>query len=273
MSSHASRWLIALDLDGTLFQDDLVISPRIVATVAVAHALGHYVTLATGRSFAMVRPVAKQLGLDGAMITYQGAVVRSEQELAWQQTLPIAVAREVIRYAEERGLALHVYVGDGVFTMARTAETGFYEAMHPGERLEFVGPLGAFLTAEPIKLLFNLDPLRSEAVAVELAERLGTSASVVRSHSHYVEVTHREVNKGRALLALADRAAIPRAQTLAVGDNLNDLSMLQAASIGVAMGNAVPALKLVADWVAPSVREDGAAVAIERFILQRAASR
>lgn len=267
MSVSNRRWLIALDLDGTLFGDDLVISPRVRRTITAAQAAGHLVTLATGRSFTATQPFAADLNLTDPLITFQGAVVRTAAEIIWQRTLPLEVARRVIRFAEERGFPTHVYLPEGVFAAARTPETSVYEAMHPGVTIQFVGSLSAFLTVDPIKFLMILDPARTEAVREELATHLGSTAAVVRSHSLFVEVTHPEVNKGQALLALARRAAIPRDRILAVGDHHNDLPLIRAAGIGVAMGNAAPVLKEAADWVAPALHDDGAAVAIERFVL------
>ncbi|HBY96234.1 MAG TPA: Cof-type HAD-IIB family hydrolase [Chloroflexi bacterium] len=267
MSGANGRWLIALDLDGTLFGDDLVIAPRVRRAIAAAQAAGHLVTLATGRSFATTQPIAADLGLSDPLITYQGAVVRTPGEIIWQRTLTLEVARRALHFSEARALPTHVYLPEGVFAARRTPETSVYEAMHPGVRIQFVGSLSAFLTVGPIKLLLILDPARTDAVLRELTSHLGSSAAVVRSHSLFVEVTHPTVSKGQALLALAARAGIPRQRTLGIGDNHNDLPLIAAAGVGVAMGNATATLKALADWVAPSVQEDGAAVAIERFIL------
>lgn len=108
---------------------------------------------------------------------------------------------------------------------------------------------------------------QAAALLQKLTAGLGPSAAVVRSQALFVEVTHPEVSTGRALLALAERVEISRRRILAIGDNHNDLPLIEAAGIGVAMGNATATVKERADWVAPPVEEDGAAVAIERFVL------
>lgn len=267
MNKTSTPWLIALDLDGTLFGDDLVILPRVREAITRAQAAGHLVTLATGRSFVATHPVAVDLGLTAPLITYQGAVIRTERELIWQQSLPYEVAREVLDFAETRGLSAHVYLPDGIFAAERTPETSYYEALHPTVTIQFVGRLTEFLSGDAIKVLLNLNPEDTDRVLRELTDRIGPRGAVVRSHPNFVEVTHPAVNKGRALLALAEHAGIAREHTLGIGDNLNDLPLIDAAAVGVAMGNAAPAVKAIADWVAPPVSEGGVAVAIERFIL------
>lgn len=92
-------------------------------------------------------------------------------------------------------------------------------------------------------------------------------AQVVRSYSHYVELTHPAVSKGKAIEWLARRWGIDRDQVIAMGDQDNDRSMVEWAGLGVAMGNAIDSLKNAAAFVAPSASEDGAAQVIEQFVL------
>ena len=86
-----------------------------------------------------------------------------------------------------------------------------------------------------------------------------------------IEVVPRDVNKGRALAWLAEHYRIPQQAVLAIGDQENDISMLSWAGLGVAMGNAVPSAQQAADWLAPTLENDGAAVALDRFVLHRGA--
>ncbi|MBI3913183.1 MAG: HAD-IIB family hydrolase, partial [Chloroflexi bacterium] len=97
----------------------------------------------------------------------------------------------------------------------------------------------------------------------------GTRLQVVRSFERYVELTHGDSSKGNAVKWLSAQWNIPREEIIAIGDQDNDRSMLEYAGLGVAMGNAIERLKSVAQFVAPSAAEDGAAVVIEKFILGR----
>ena len=104
-------------------------------------------------------------------------------------------------------------------------------------------------------------------MTLELAASFAGRLNVVRSHPLFVEIISPRVSKGRGVAHLADLYGVSRAQTIAVGDSGNDLSMVQWAGLGVAMGNASADVKAVADWIAPPVSEDGVAAVIERFVL------
>jgi Cof subfamily protein (haloacid dehalogenase superfamily) len=106
-------------------------------------------------------------------------------------------------------------------------------------------------------------PSAISAWRAALADRL----QVVRSHPRFIEITPLDVTKGRALAWLADTWQIPSSQVIAVGDAENDLSMIEWAGLGVAMGQAAAHVRAAADWVAPSVDEDGVAAVVARFIL------
>ena len=105
--------------------------------------------------------------------------------------------------------------------------------------------------------------------AAELQSRFGVELYITRTHPRLVEGTAQGVDKGSGLRKLCELLGIRPARVLAIGDNDNDIPLLQAAGYGVAMGNCTPGLRAVADWVAPSVSEDGVAVALEKLVLAR----
>ena len=105
--------------------------------------------------------------------------------------------------------------------------------------------------------------------AAEYQRRFTPELSITRTHDWLVEATAPGVDKGSALLRLCALLGIDPARVLAIGDSDNDIPMLAAAGFGVAMGNASLGVKAVADWVAPTIDEDGAAVALERLILRQ----
>jgi Cof subfamily protein (haloacid dehalogenase superfamily) len=262
-----SRWLVALDLDGTLVGHDLKISPRVRQTVAAARSLGHIVTLATGRRYLSAHFFARQLGIgDEPLICGQGAQVRSPSSIIFETPLPLPSAHTAIRWANQRQIAIHAYLDDGDYISARSPDTPFYESMHDESDIQVVGDLIAFLTRPPMKLLLIVPADEAPQLQAELAAILGQQATVVRSHARYIEVVHPEVNKGTALLALANYLDIPPSCTLGIGDNHNDIPLIQAAAVGIAMGNASAEVKAGSNWVAPTLQDDGAAQALERFL-------
>jgi hypothetical protein len=135
-----------------------------------------------------------------------------------------------------------------------------------GERLVWVDDFLPLLDGT-LKFLVFVEPHQAQQVETELRQRFGGLMEVTRSHALIVEGNPLGVSKGDALQRLAAYLDVPQAQVMTVGDQDNDAAMIEWAGLGVAMGNGSPAVKAVADWVAPPLAEDGAAVAIERFVL------
>lgn len=260
-----SPWLIAIDLDGTLFDDSLKIHPRIPPAVRRLQEAGHIVTLATGRMYQATRPFGKLLNISAPLICYQGALIRKNGIVIAHQTIPLDVAEEAVRFSQEQNLHLNVYRDDRLYVARRTPEAEFYSELSNVSFNE-VGDLTTVLKDEPTKLVFIGDERETRHWLGMARERWSRRAQVVQSHARFVELTNKNVSKGHALLTLAETYGIPRERTFAIGDNLNDVSMVEAAAVGVAMGNAAPEVKDVADWTAPTVADAGLAVALDRFL-------
>ncbi|NER81053.1 MAG: HAD-IIB family hydrolase, partial [Leptolyngbya sp. SIO1D8] len=141
-------------------------------------------------------------------------------------------------------------------------------------RAGLVGDLASFLTGQPAIETTKLLALSSEpAVVTDLLMRLQQAYSpqelyLTQSVETFFEATHPLSNKGAAVQFLAETLlALQADQVMTIGDNFNDLEMIQYAGIGVAMGDAPSGVKAIANWVAPSVEEDGVAAAINHFLL------
>jgi len=262
--------LLALDLDGTLMDDDMVIrSDRVRRAIAAVQERGVVVTLATGRMLDYTLPFAQDLGITAPLICYQGGLIQSPDSDAplYRATMDPTLVREVLAWRAQRGRHFVLYADDDVFLDDLRHPESFYRAML-GERLVWVDTFSAVLErSEPIKFLIFVEPDEAEGILAELRQRFEGRMELTRSHALIVEGNPLGVAKGDALRRLAAHLDIPQAEVMAVGDQDNDISMIAWAGLGVAMGNASRVTKAVADWVAPSVAEDGAAVAIERFVL------
>jgi hypothetical protein len=177
------------------------------------------------------------------------------------------LVRGVLHWRDRRSARLMRYAGDDVFLSERTHRDAYYHYLL-GRRLVWVDDLAAVLDHHtPVKFVVFVEPDQIEAVRDELEHLFCDQIEVARSHEFIIEGNPAGVSKGNALRRLAEHLGIPAADVLAVGDQDNDISMLAWAGVGVAMGNAPDALKAIAAWVAPPLTEDGAAAAIERFVL------
>jgi Cof subfamily protein (haloacid dehalogenase superfamily) len=131
-----------------------------------------------------------------------------------------------------------------------------------------VGNLLRDMTEPPHKLIVTLDDKNDrDRVISEMRSSLPGAVSVVASHPHLVEALPHGVNKAHGLAWLAQHLAVAQADVLAIGDSEADVPMLEWAGTGVSMGNGCAEVKAVADWIAPTLEEDGAAVALEKYVL------
>ena len=131
-----------------------------------------------------------------------------------------------------------------------------------------VGDLLAFLDRDPVKFIIVLpDDGATEPLIAELGTLFAGWMRFVRSYSRFVEGIPVDVSKGHALARLADHLGIPLGETIGIGDNDNDLELVARAGLGVAMGNASPAVRAAADYIALPVDEEGVFEVIERFVL------
>jgi hypothetical protein len=218
--------------------------------------------------FSATVPYARQVGIEAPLICYQGGWIQAPDGQVLHRTpLESDLARSALDLGRERGWHT-VFYADGQLFLRRMVHSPDYYERLLGPDPAVVPSLTDLLDAHTVdKVLYIADPERIPGMARVLEARFRSTAEVVQSHAQFVEVVPLNVDKGRALAWLADHLGIRQADVLAVGDQQNDLPMIRWAGLGVAMGNAVEAAKAVADWVAPHVDEDGAAVALERFAL------
>lgn len=261
--------LIAADLDGTLrAEGNPTFTPRVRAAVQRAHARGVRVVMATGRMFLTAEPFARDLGLTDPIVCDQGATIRDLQtgETLFGKRVPLDLVREVAAFANDD--VTLIACSDEEFYTARLTDnaTGFVKNYR--EHLHLLPDLAECLPREPQKLVFVNDVTVTERLFVELTARFSERLQVVQSFERYVEITNREVSKGKAVEWLASRWGIARDEVIAIGDQDNDRSMIEWAGLGVAIGNAVESVKTLADYVAPTAADDGVAEVIEKFVLK-----
>lgn len=258
--------LVVADLDGTLRANQHAFTPRLREAVRRAQERGVRVVIATGRMYRTAVPFARDLGL-GTIICDHGATIRDvpSGEILLQKTVPLDLAREVIARASD-DLGVVACIAEEFYTprVSPSIET-FVDSYR--DYLHIVPNLADALPGEPQKIIFINDESVTDSLFVELKIHFGDVLQVVQSWHTYVELTHRDASKGNAAAWLAARWNIAREESIALGDQDNDRSMIEWAGVGVAMGNAVARVKAVADFVAPSVEEDGAAIVIEKFVL------
>lgn len=271
--------LIALDLDGTVFDDQKHITPHTLAAIRAALDAGIDVIPATGRS---VTGVPQEfLHMDGVRyaLTSNGASV---VELATGKaivTLPFEtdMALQLLEVVQRFPCSLSLFVNGECYTDSASAAQ--VEACCPPELLSYVrdsrvvvDDLAEVIRTRPgevekFSIMYENTAVRDAAKAAVLAVRPDVDAT--SSVKDNLELNAPGVNKGRGLMALAEYLGLRKDQVMACGDSGNDLEMVRMAGLGVAMENAFPEVKAVADVITLDNNHDGVAAAIETYALGR----
>jgi Cof subfamily protein (haloacid dehalogenase superfamily) len=273
--------LVALDIDGTIVGDDLVLHKRTIRAVAEARRRGVRVSIVTGRMATSGMEFARRLGLTETVVGYQGAIAREMGDgreeplgrLLRHRPLDAATALEIVEWTRSVGLVPHFNNLETLILPADDPRADDYSRF-VGGRMTLVPDLESWLARRRTVtkvIAVGSRPAPNEAYADAVARFAGRAEATI-SHPEFLEFVAPGVSKGEALRWLARREGIPMAQVMAVGDQLNDLDMIAAAGHGVAMGNAPDEVRSVARYVAPHVDEQGAAAMIEVLVLGEAPS-
>ena len=265
--------LIALDIDGTLVDDDVVLQDRTVATIRRAVHRGIRVSLATGRMTFSAVQFATTLGLTDPVIGTQGGMIREMPrrigetgKLLRHHPLDPAVARDAVTWCRRRGLDPHVNHLERLVIRADDPLVDDYSAFL-GTRATRVPDLRAWIQHPVTKLVSVGPPGLPASVLDEARLEFAGRADVTVAHPRFLEFVAPGVSKGEAVRWLARRSGVALGAVLAIGDQLNDLEMLAAVGHGAAMPSSPAMVLEAARYVAPPVTEEGAAQLIELLAL------
>lgn len=282
--------LIASDMDGTLLDDKMEISAANVAAIKRAQAQGIEFLVATGREIQEAKPLVEKAGLKTGFISLNGArVFDTDGELIVDFPIPKATALEIEKLMKKDNFYFEIVTNQGVYSDSRInriqAVADLLVALNPDTSYKIAVALGAArLELMNINYVENyLDILEDPKIEVmkfvvfdphgpeafddlkhELEKR--GDLAVTSSSPNNIEINDIHAQKGIALTDYAKDRGIAMQDVMAIGDNLNDESMIEAAGIGVAMGNAIPHIKALADYETAINTDDGVGQAIDHFL-------
>ena len=270
------RWkLLVVDVDGTLVGSSGVPTPRVREAVTAAQARGIRVALCSGRPLASCWPIARSLGLRGAHVVFNGALVKDPDEPAavLSRPLPVGPARQVVDFCRQHDLCLELYT-----EQTHYVERDWRESQLHGISIRVTYEFGDFdellRTRELVKAQIITSDERGRRLAAELAESLrgvlGFSVAVPMAPCvgcECVNVVDPRVSKGLAVRVLIAHYGLSPAEVAAAGDAPNDLPVFAEVGYRIAMASGDASVLAAADYVAPGVEEDGLAAAIERVLL------
>lgn len=284
--------LIASDLDGTLLNEIGQVSENNAAAIKKAVDQGIRFVVATGRSWDSASKPLQAAGITSPVISLNGATIYDEDgELLHEVKMNRDVAKEVLSVCREAEMYLEFFTNKGIYSASREyfveVLVDIMKSANPNlteeeiranahlrfqnEPVEFIDDYDLIFEMDDVviyKILgFSLKPEKLAGVRASLGKE--KELVITSSGDINLEFNHPQAQKGVALKNLADRLNIPKEDIVAVGDNWNDVSMLQAAGKGIAMGNASDEIKQLADGVTKSNIEDGVAALIESILIEK----
>ncbi len=265
--------LLVLDIDGTLTNSKKEITPRTKEAIMKAQEKGVLVALASGRPSPGIDHVAKELELNkygGYVLSFNGGVITNYQtkEVIFEKVLPDGIVPVLYEESMKAGVAIVSYLDDVIVTETPESQYIEYEAFLNRMKIlkvdDFVGTLHAPVT----KCLMVGDPEILIKEEEKLKKKLGDRLNIYRSEPFFLEIMPQNIDKAYSLSKLLKHLGLEREQMIACGDGFNDRSMIEYAGLGVAMSNAQPEVKAVANLVTLSNDDDGVALVVEDYMLK-----
>jgi hypothetical protein len=264
--------LIALDLDDTLLRHDLTISYRTRSVLKRAESKGITVVLASGRAPMAMERYARELGLHkraGYLVCNNGVTILKSDtgEVVKETKLPVDAALSVFDLVCAEGLPVQVYDGNTIY-VSRRNEFADQDQKLTGFRQVVVENFRAMISLGQLKMVIPGDPMILRPIESILKTYIGDRVTIFTSKPYFLEILPPATGKGEALSFVCDSLGIGRDETMAVGDSMNDESMIRWAGVGVAMRNGDSRIKAMASFVtARTNEEDGVADLVERHLL------
>lgn len=266
--------LIAIDLDGTLLNENRQISQADFEALHYAHKKGAKIVLCTGRPYLAMKDFVEQIGLntkDDFVITYNGGQVHAANDGSVVVGHTLSKKDVLEWYYQLKSIGLPISIID---------QTTIYEpiADHTTVKSDYIERTSTNLPSEVLdfnqihddhvfnKFVVSTSPEILDSKIALIEERLLQSYSVFKSRPFLLEIVAKGVNKGNTLKELGQKLNIQPSEMMAIGDQENDLSMINLAGVGVAMGNAIPKVKKQADFVTLDNENAGVCFAIHHFL-------
>ncbi len=282
--------LIAIDIDGTLLNSKSELTENTIEILKKASEKGIYIVLTSGRMTSVIKDFCKKIGADKFLIAENGASIVDLQldELIYKRYIPKNVVLDIINMCEENNIYYMIYTNKELIVknLKHMALFFYKQNYNPNARLnthiatcEYIKALEDDFTkimicdedraiynsiVNKLRKNDNIDVMDIPHVSTKVLN-IGTEEKII-SYS-YADISAKNTNKWTALENLITMLGIKREEVIAIGDNINDIQMIKNAGLGVAMANATPVVRDIADEVAPSNDEDGVAYIVKKYTL------
>lgn len=261
--------LVSIDLDGTLLNDEQLISEQNAKKLLQCIRKGTNVVLATGRTFKSAQYYTKVLNINIPIIAYNGALIRQSisEETIFFSKLQMKYAKRLLKLAEKYDLYTKVYIDDILYVAEETEEAKKFSKEH---RIEYkaVGKLSEWINSSPYMIVIKESEEKINYFIDRLESEKDLPISITMSTPNSLEIMAYNVSKSNSLKILSNKMNIDNNLILAIGNSLNDYHMIKNAGLGIAMKNSDK--KLLDKWSIVSEydnNEDGVARILDKYIL------
>lgn len=264
--------LVAVDIDGTLLNNKREITPDVFAAIQEAKKEGVKIVIATGRPIAGVTNLLEELNLRNHgdyVITFNGGLVQDtatgealvKEPLAYDDYLDIELL------SRKLGVHMHAITKEGIYTANRNiGKYTIHEASLVNMPVYYRTP-EEMVDKEIVKIMMIDEPDILAAAIANIPDSFYQHYTIVRSRPFYLELMNKKVSKGTAVAHLAQKLGLSKDETMAIGDEENDRTMLEAVGNPVVMENGIPELKKIAKYITKSNDDSGVAYAIKKWVL------
>lgn len=262
--------LFIADVDGTLITPEKVLTQRALDAVARLRDAGIRFSITSGRPPRGMKMLIEPLGLTEPFAAFNGGMIlRKDFKVDVAHVLPPETAREVVQLLLKSGLDVWIYRGTDWFLRDQSAPHADKEEATVQFPPKIVSKFDGLLD-DVVKIVgISDDDAVMRRAEKTIQEQMPLDVCAARSQPYYLDVTHLNANKGQVVLALSEVLKIPPSKIATIGDMPNDILMFERSGVSIAMGNSSEEVKKRANQVTASNREEGFALAVERFVLKR----
>ena len=265
--------VLVLDIDGTLTNSQKEISEATKRGIQTVLEHGHKVILASGRPTPGMRRYEKELELEkygGYLLSFNGGRIIECRtgDIVYQRTLPLTIIPGLTAFARKNSCGLCTYFGDRIISAFEPDEYVELESRINGMPIKVVDNFVNYVDFDINKCIVTAPVDKAPEFEKQLAEKYGDIVSIYRSEPFFIEIMPKNVDKATSLDRMLQSVGLTRENAICCGDGFNDISMIQYAGTGVAMGNAQPAVKEAADYITGTNDEDGLVEVIDEFIMK-----
>ncbi len=260
--------MIATDIDGTILKWGLEFTPALKQCIKNLKEKGVKVVLVTGRMHCAALPVARELGLDTPIISYQGGLIKDfDNNTLYQKNLDSKYALSIVSWARLNNIHINLYIDDKLYV---ERDNDIVKQYTDGKFIDYEVINFDSLAIKNVNKILAIDlndPDKVTGWVNELRAKF-PDLYIVKSTPYFCEIGCGEAKKSLGVEFLCKMWGFDKSEVLTIGDQNNDIDLVKAGGIGVAMGNGTPELKQCADFITDTVDNDGFVKAVEKFVIQ-----